>query len=528
MPAGTDQAHRQRLRRPRAAAAALATGTAALVFAAAPAGAATETVDVRIEGATQTLFEGPLATDGHRVKIASDATWRRCDGSNGGSRQAVGAVPTAAAYDAMRILGQGLDGYWHAGFDDFFVEQIGPDRREGAKDWGVLVNDVFTPVGGCQWRLRTGDRVLWAYDAFSNRPLLRMTAADGGTGPVTVTLGDPLTVSVLTGAGSAPQAAPAVDVPVAPVTTDAAGLQTSLVNDPATVRTGADGRATITFAAPGWHRIKAGDYRQVRSNRLDVCVRATVATDCGAPPPDTLLRTPPPLPPDDSPRSGEVPPGGGGGGGGTPTPRTEDGPAPKLRLPAIVADGREAGRIGVRWKVLSRGVGVRGWTISARTLPRGAWKDVARGSATTKARLKLPAGVTAQLRITVTDRLGRTTIAPFGRVVVPRDDRALRFGRGWSKRADSGAWLKTVTRGNAGATLKLKLPAGRPTVVLRSASGNARIGIEHDGRRELFSVAGSRRPATRTVTGAARRRAGTVVVRVLSGRVAVDGVAVQP
>lgn len=526
MPAGTDQPHRPRphVRRALAVTAALALAPA---VAASPAGAATETVDVRVEGATQTLFEGPLATDGHRVKIASDATWRRCDGSNGGSRQAVGAVPTAAAYDAMRILGQDLDGYWHAGFDDFFLERIGPDRREGTKDWGVLVNDVFTPVGGCQWRVRSGDRVLWAFDAFSDRPLLRLTAADGGVAPVTVTLGEPLTVTVLTGAGAAPQAAPAGDVPVAPVVTDAAGVQTSLVDDPATVRTGADGRATIAFAAPGWHRLKAGDYRQVRSNRLDVCVRASVATDCGAPPPDTLVRTPPPLPPDDSPRSGDVPPGRTGD---TPTPGggARDGPAPKLRLPAIVADGRAEGRVGVRWKVLSRGVGVRGWAISARTLPRGGWKVVARGRATTSARLRLPAGVTSQLRIAVTDALGRTTTASFGRVVVPRDDRALRAGRGWSRGADRGAWLKTVTRGGAGATLRLRLPAGRPTVVLRAAGRAARIGIEHDGRRELFAVAASRRPVTRIVTGRARRRAGTVVVRVLAGRVAVDGVAVQP
>ncbi len=31
--------------------------------------------------------------------------------------------------------------------------------------WGILVNNVFTNVGGCQYELHAGDEVLWVYDA---------------------------------------------------------------------------------------------------------------------------------------------------------------------------------------------------------------------------------------------------------------------------------------------------------------------------------------------------------------------------
>ena len=39
------------------------------------------TVNLRVEGATQTIFEGPVITDVHQVKTPSDTEARTCDGS---------------------------------------------------------------------------------------------------------------------------------------------------------------------------------------------------------------------------------------------------------------------------------------------------------------------------------------------------------------------------------------------------------------------------------------------------------------
>ena len=77
----------------------LSTGLAAglLALAAAPAVAAPVTVDLRIEGRTQTLFEGPVTTD-IRPFVADDGP-HECDGSPPGSTPGVtrGAVVSAAA-----------------------------------------------------------------------------------------------------------------------------------------------------------------------------------------------------------------------------------------------------------------------------------------------------------------------------------------------------------------------------------------------------------------------------------------------
>src|SRR5262245_65600411 len=73
-------------------------------------------VDVRIEGRTETLFEGPLLTDGHNIRGAGDSkappAGRRCNGLNNGKNPTPGPTPTAASVDAMAILGYGFDGDW--------------------------------------------------------------------------------------------------------------------------------------------------------------------------------------------------------------------------------------------------------------------------------------------------------------------------------------------------------------------------------------------------------------------------------
>ena len=50
----------------------------------ATAAAVPVTVNLRVEGATQTIFEGPVITDVHQVKTPSDTEARTCDGSGVG------------------------------------------------------------------------------------------------------------------------------------------------------------------------------------------------------------------------------------------------------------------------------------------------------------------------------------------------------------------------------------------------------------------------------------------------------------
>jgi prenyltransferase beta subunit len=298
---------------------------AALTFACLPflvvsiAQATPTQVNVRIEGKNETLFEGPVWTEGHDVKASSDTQMRPCDGTNDHQHATPGATPTAAAVDAMRIAGETFDAQWYgSSFEDYFLTRFGPDAQsvtEGAY-WGVLVNNAFASVGGCQYELGPDDEVLWAYDAFKERPFLALLPVDDGysAGPrpltATAELGKPFAVEVIDYAAdkednppSTPERTGSTPEPgarVSPVHTAANGFEEIEAESSPTVLTNAQGKASIAFTKPGWHRIKAtvvnteGMEVAVRSNRLDVCVPPEGQSACGETPAEDQVRTPPP------------------------------------------------------------------------------------------------------------------------------------------------------------------------------------------------------------------------------------------
>ncbi len=451
------------------------------------AAASPTVVEVRIEGATETLFEGPLAVEPHGVLAASDSnpTPRRCDGINSLDPGNVvpAPTPTSAAADAMSLIGATFDGKWYDGFNDYFITRLGPDAEAGGRSWGILVNDTFTGVGGCQYQLDEGDEVLWIYNAFNGRPTLALypesETAGGRPLTATATLGRPFGVEVVAFGDSA-EGTPA-DHPgregstlfagagVAPVTTAANGFQHVDTGDPATVVTDADGKAAITFTTPGWHRIKAtvpgtSEEEAIRSNRLDVCVLAPGEGDCGAPPAEDEVRTPPTAGGAEAPGSGsgagEAPtadpgsgggptadgaPGAGVGGSGTGAPSggsggcslsggsTASGGAAQSACagpsaaPLGVVTARldrsklRQGVVGVSWKAPAAGTGVRRWIVSSQVLGRRKARYVKRASGThgTSASLRLPRGHAYRLRLTLVDAVGRASNLTLGKVVVP-------------------------------------------------------------------------------------------------------------
>ncbi|MBF6621293.1 MAG: hypothetical protein ITG02_13825 [Patulibacter sp.] len=532
-----------------------ATTIIASLAAAATAPAAPSDQRIRIEGRSATLFEGPVRTDGHTIKAASDNRPRPCDGSASGGGP--NATPTAAADDAMRLTGQTFDGRWGS-HQDYFVTRFGPDGQEpgSAAYWGIVVNGIYTSVGGCQYRLKPGDQTLWLYDAFNAKPQLRLdgpgsigeatAAVEGGpsVAPVqqvfTVGLAQPFPVSVQQsvsrGDVGAPGArGPAAGVMVAPVVTDATGWQAVVRGGAGSVVTGPDGRATLSWDTPGWKRIKADGDGFVRSNRLDVCV-----LPCGPAPADALARTAPPttLPapdPGTGTGSGSLVDGSSGSssgdGGGRALPTITLGPS-KVDGLRVTTDGHASGRVGVRWTV--QGAPLRAWRIESRTKrrkPGGRWSTEARGSDETTAMLDLPTGRTAELRVRLTGASGVTVTRKLPSVVVPVDDRlrSVRFGGRWARDRDVRAWRLTTTRMRKGATVKTRIRAGRPTLVVRSDRRTARIEMRvGNGKPQRLKVRGRKDGRTVFVTGRRSKKTATVRVKVLSGTVHVDGVAARP
>jgi hypothetical protein len=425
---------------------------------AAPAAASAEPTEVmvRIEGRSETLFEGPLLTEGHNVKAADgDPTapsgGRPCDATNNGGSPVPGATPTAAAADAMALVGGTFGGKWYPGYDDYFVTRFGPDAEDAGKvaSWGVIVNDVFTAVGGCQQRLDEGDEVLWAFDAFRGRPrlLLYPGGYDGGAVRLTAeaTLRQPLRLDVVQWAGAAEGAVPVgpprsevtyAGARIVPVVAGPGGFEAPEAGQVLATSDGG-GQAEVTFEVPGWYRIEAigpgapGEEAAIRSNRIDVCVPPALTSGCGAPPADDLPRLAPP-PEFETEEEASPAPAPPVRPPAAPTAAPTEAPAPApssavpvpqldVRVPRLDRHHLRHGLLLVHWKVLDPGAGVAGWTIAARRLgrPGARYVTVASGTVASAARVRLRRGAHYRLRFTITDALGRSATIPIGRVAVP-------------------------------------------------------------------------------------------------------------
>jgi hypothetical protein len=225
---------------------ALAVLTSALVCAV-PATAATAAptkVNVRIEGATKTIFEGAVTAEVHEVDGGDGTGPHKCDGTNGGAGTTSGPTATSTMDDAVKLAGLTWSGSYSADFDDVSVNQIGPDAATDKAFWGVAVQGKSLEVGGCQRVVTAGEEVLWAYDMFNKKHLLHATGGSkvraGRIYKVKVT--DTQTPGVVAGA---------------------------LIGGK---KTNAKGIAKLRFKKPGTKRLKATRKDSLRSNQLTVKV----------------------------------------------------------------------------------------------------------------------------------------------------------------------------------------------------------------------------------------------------------------
>ncbi|KAF5374444.1 hypothetical protein D9615_009101 [Tricholomella constricta] len=199
-------------------------------------------VNLRIEGDTGTIFEGPVFTQGHDVETASGGT-HHCDGTNLNANPAPGPTATSALDDAAKLQGFAWDGTYFAEFDDFFITSIAGVTQTQTQFWGYFVNFHLPDVGGCQQQVNLLDEVLFAFDPFG-KPALKLS------GEHVARVGEPVTLTVTDGQNGDPIAGASVDGQ----TTDAAG------------------QVSVTFTSAGVKGLKAEKEGTVRSNRLDIVV----------------------------------------------------------------------------------------------------------------------------------------------------------------------------------------------------------------------------------------------------------------
>jgi hypothetical protein len=230
---------------------------AALAVLAAPAAAAPITVQLRIEGPQQTLFEGPVTTDVRPFHFTGDATSHTCDGSppagTATSPQVTSGAALTAAEDTAGLVVHGTwsDAFGSPSFSDIGGESVGFDPTTNR----FLVeyrNEAPASTGSCGQTLQAGDRVLFAYGT-GTETLLALS------GPATARPGAPVALRVSDAASGAPVAGAAVDGRLS----------------------AADGTVAVGPLARGPHALKATKAGAIRSNRVTVCVTDGADGACG-------------------------------------------------------------------------------------------------------------------------------------------------------------------------------------------------------------------------------------------------------
>jgi hypothetical protein len=463
---------------------ALAGALALFSLAAAPAALAAPVGSiVRVEGASKTILEVPVTSDGHDVTTASGGT-HPCDGTNNGAYPSRVSTPTAALDDAARENNVTFDADWFG--TDFFVSRVADEAQTSTQFWGLIVNGKFSDVGGCQVKLNQGDETLYAFDAFSKTAVLRL----GGPGSATV--GQPVNVTVTDTQN---------DVPAANASVSGA-------------TTGADGVAAVTFGTEGIYRLKAERADAIRSNALVVC-----ADPAGAAPCTSSDSTPPVV----------------ASGFGPAEPKL-----PGRRLAS--RDGRSR-TILVSWGAQDgAGSGVAHYTVEVSEVSDGAgasqaepeWRTLLDKATTNSLHFRGESGDAYRYRITATDRALNSASIVTDPVLIPVDDRdrgLWRLSRAWKRTRVANAWGRTVVRAKrAGATGRMRFRGTRVALIGRKLPKGGRLRVTVDGRSRALTLRG--RTGHRSVLWVSRKlEPGSHVLRLRSlggGPVELDAVAPSP
>ena len=449
------------------------------VLALAPAAQADPvSVKLRVEGKSGTIYEQAVTTDGHDVSTPSSGGAHKCDGTNGAANPAPGPTSTATLDDGAKQGGFSFDGTWNDGFEDFLLDRIGPDSSTSSEFWGHFNNFVSSQVGGCQQRVGTGDEVLWVWDAFSKTHALKVA------GPTAAQTGQSFGVRVTDGGTGAPISG------------------ASIGGKP----TGADGRATLSFANPGVYRLKATRADSVRSPLLTVCVDPPGAPAC-----TSGDKTSPSI---------DLLSAGAAGG--------------------YASDGSTSRNVQLAWQGDDgAGSGVSRYDVEVRetgsaTKAASDWRTLLDDTTKVSTRFRGRSGRQYEFRVTAIDRAGNRRSATGEELLIPVDDRdrsLIRFGKGWKRLKRTGAWGRTVVRSQRrGATAKLRFRGTRLALIGRKLPKGGRLRVKIDRGTRTIRLRGRSRHR-RLLFTSKRLRPGVHGVRVTAvggGPVELDAVGVRP
>jgi hypothetical protein len=441
--------------------------------------AAPVTIHLRVEGATRTIYDGPVTTDEHMVSTATDNnTPRLCNGTKVGSP--AGPTGTTALDDAAKQNGFTWDAVWDVPSDgDYYPYlRIGPDTVDPADHyWASFHNWQYASYGGCGERVYQGDDFVWGYADFNVTSLLRLS------GPTSATTGQAFTVHVVDGMNNAAQAGATVG----------------------STTTNASGNASFTYNSPGIYRLKAEKSGLIRSNALVVCVDPPGADPC------------------------------------TSTDKTAPTVAASLPGRRLASERGHSRTVLVSWQASdASGAGVSYYSVDVRelsdgirTAKAGPWKQLVARTTLTGAHFRGDSGSAYEFRITAIDRAANRTSIVTDPIVLPVDDRDYGVWKlsGWKRQRSASAWGLTVVRAReAGATGALRFRGRSVSLVGRKLAKGGRLRVTLDGKSRTLRVRGHSGPRTVLWTSPTLK-AGSHLLKLRTlggGPVELDAVAPRP
>jgi hypothetical protein len=457
---------------------ALPVALAIAAVAAPSAAAAPVSVNLRVEGASSTILDGPVTTDGHSITTASSGGAHPCDGTNAGAFPSPVPTATAALDDGARLNGFAWDADWFSSFSDFSVKEVAGEAANTTQFWGLVVNFQFSQTGGCTTQVNNGDEVLWVFDAFSKTHVLKLT------GPASATTGSPVTVTAVNADDGTPAAGATVNG----------------------ATTGADGKATLSFADAGVYKLKADRPDSVRSNSIALCVDPPGADPC------------------------------------TSTDKAGPSVAPSLPGRRLASEHGRSRTLLISWQASdANGAGVSYYSVDVRELHDGVkasaagdWEPLVERTVLTGVHFRGDSGSAYQFRITAVDRAANRTAVVTDPLVLPVDDRdrgLWKLSSDWRRSRSTSAWGGTVVRaGEAGATATLRFTGRSVALIGRKLARGGRLRVTLDGKSRTLRVRG--RSGARTVLwSSSRLKAGSHLLRLRTlggGPVELDAVAPRP
>ncbi|KAL2065716.1 hypothetical protein VTL71DRAFT_3386 [Oculimacula yallundae] len=203
------------------------------------------TFNLRIEGASETTYEGIIYTGPKEITTSSGGT-HLCNGVPPNSSPAGTGITCLA--DAGGLCNFDFDATYSSTFSDFFITRIGSTMQTDTQFWGMLNNFAITPTGGCQTQPQPGDELLWAFDAFNADSFLDIQPRNA-----TLSVGSTTTFAVRASDGSG-NFSPA-----------AGALFNGLPSD-------ANGQVVYVPTQPGVYRLKATRNGSIRSPAVVITV----------------------------------------------------------------------------------------------------------------------------------------------------------------------------------------------------------------------------------------------------------------